>query len=220
MYVSSFTDELDHARRAALEDRLGAREQERLRMIPGEQQAVSYLLGHALLRYAVDEHAGGNAELTCRTAAPPSVEGGRWRVSLSHTEGWAVAALSDRRSVGVDIEREDRYDAFVARRALSHSEWADVCRLPEPDRRMEFVRIWTVKEACAKAIGAGLEAVRSISVEPGQSGRWRRIAWVALNAAPGIALAIAAEGGRIEPEIRTVRVESLAADAAAVASAV
>jgi phosphopantetheinyl transferase len=74
-------------------------------------------------------------------------------VSLAHKDGIAVAMCADSGAVGIDLEKiESRSDEFVGL-ALTESEQE---LLPATGRDGWVTRIWTAKEAIAKADGTGL----------------------------------------------------------------
>lgn len=77
--------------------------------------------------------------------------GGRL-VSISHSNGWALAAAKPGCSfLGADLERiEDRHPAW-------YSDYFHPTELQSPDPS-EGTRLWTVKEALMKALGLGLMA--------------------------------------------------------------
>ena len=70
-----------------------------------------------------------------------------WHLSLSHTEGMAIAA-ADRSPMGVDIEhRRPLGDSVVS--GFLRSDEAQLLPGEEP------IALWTAKEAVAKAVGKG-----------------------------------------------------------------
>lgn len=73
-------------------------------------------------------------------------------VSISHSNGWAVAAhKAGCRFLGVDLEKvEERHPAW-------YRDYFHPSELPEPDPD-EATRLWAVKEALMKALGLGLMA--------------------------------------------------------------
>ncbi|WP_432082103.1 4'-phosphopantetheinyl transferase family protein [Streptomyces sp. WAC 04229] len=79
------------------------------------------------------------------------------RVSVAHTRGALAIALSGRWPVGVDVEgvRELRAEA-MARAWLHPAEAAWIGGLPERERSLAFLWLWTQKEAVGKALGRGL----------------------------------------------------------------
>lgn len=83
---------------------------------------------------------------------------GSWRVpfvSLSHTRGWAACAASEIGPLGIDIERQrpTRDHAGIAAAAFGPKEQARMLK----SGIAAFYRIWTLREAIAKATGQGLQ---------------------------------------------------------------
>jgi len=76
-------------------------------------------------------------------------------VSIAHTEWVAVAAVSDTGPVGVDIEVVAPKDPSFVELALTPEE--RTLRPGGADEDEWVVRVWTAKEAVAKARGTGLE---------------------------------------------------------------
>lgn len=91
----------------------------------------------------------------CGPADPPGPD-----FNLSHTQGYNAVAVAHGRRVGVDVERLDR----AAERGLdwieasyAPEERAYLASIPEGRRRdRATLRLWTLKEAYAKARGLGL----------------------------------------------------------------
>jgi 4'-phosphopantetheinyl transferase len=83
------------------------------------------------------------------------------RFNVSHADGVALIAVAWRREVGIDVEREraDRADLDVARRMFSADEADTLAALPAEARVHAFFSVWATREAYAKAIGLGLEAM-------------------------------------------------------------
>ncbi len=131
------------------------------------------------------------------------------RFNVSHTDDIAMYAIASRREVGIDVEatRREVDVAGVARQAFSPRE-CDVLAALAPDaRRDAFFRLWTRKEAYVKARGEGFSyPTRSFTVthhgdddaliedehDERARDRWRV---TGLDAPPGFAAALAAEGG-------------------------
>jgi phosphopantetheinyl transferase (holo-ACP synthase) len=130
---------------------------------PLRQQSL--LIGRVALKDAVRAWLGEHGhkplfpieiEIHADSNGRPRVRG-PWavslHVSLAHKDGIAVAMCTDTCAAGIDIEKiESRGDEFV-RLALTESEQA---LLPAADRDAWVTRIWTAKEAIAKADGTGL----------------------------------------------------------------
>ncbi|WP_329564301.1 4'-phosphopantetheinyl transferase family protein [Kitasatospora sp. NBC_01266] len=79
-------------------------------------------------------------------------------ISLSHTERLMLVGLSRRGVIGVDAEAAARrmYGTGVELYACTEQERAALEALPVERRNDALVRLWTLKEAYSKAIGAGL----------------------------------------------------------------
>ncbi|MCX4748892.1 4'-phosphopantetheinyl transferase superfamily protein [Kitasatospora sp. NBC_01287] len=79
-------------------------------------------------------------------------------ISLSHTERLMLVGLSRRGVIGVDAEVATRrmYGTGVELYACTAEERAALESLPAELRNDALVRLWTLKEAYSKAIGAGL----------------------------------------------------------------
>lgn len=84
---------------------------------------------------------------------------GPWHFNLAHTDTLAVFAVARDRAVGVDAERVRPIAeaVAVAERFFSPRERAWLGATPPEEKAEAFLRIWTRKEACAKAVGRGLE---------------------------------------------------------------
>lgn len=93
---------------------------------------------------------------------PRLAQGEAGHFNLSHSGGWALIGLCPATEIGVDIEvpREMGDLMGLARANFTPAEQAALLDEPEHARLQAFLRCWTRKEACIKAIGSGL------SVEP------------------------------------------------------
>lgn len=107
--------------------------------------------------------------------------------NVSHAGDWVLIGIGrGERALGVDVERtESARDLLaLAERFFTAREHAALSALPAGERRAAaFFRLWTRKEACAKACGEGLtatlEGCEALPPEPGPAegvvlaGRWR-----------------------------------------------
>jgi len=125
--------------------------------------------------------------------------------STSHSDGLAVVAVTQGRRLGVDIERNrDVPDVLGLALGVCTPEELDDVLLVAPARRGEaFLRIWTRKEACLKAVGTGLGvALDSFHVGDADGGRelpgaGGSFVIVALDGIPNTVGAIAVEAARV-----------------------
>ncbi|CAN7434243.1 4'-phosphopantetheinyl transferase family protein [Bosea sp. LjRoot237] len=83
-------------------------------------------------------------------------DGSRLAFNLSHSGELAIVAVADGISVGVDIERIRPISADLLAGCLAPRELAILSALAPTLRQESFIRCWTRKEACLKAIGIGL----------------------------------------------------------------
>jgi len=132
-------------------------------------------------------------------------------ISLSHSGDLVACAISTDGPIGVDIERirADRPLAALAEAAFGPGEAAAVARAGSA----EFYRIWTLREALAKATGAGFGLLvnRVDLVPPGAGGsglghcidgrEWRFRYWQ-LDGQYGLGLVTTAVGTPIVTEWR------------------
>jgi acyl transferase domain-containing protein len=83
-----------------------------------------------------------------------SVRGGRdLRVSIAHKDDLAVALAREGRAPGIDVERVEKREDSFAELSFTAAELG----LVEGEPRDEaWTRLWTAKEAAAKAAGTGL----------------------------------------------------------------
>ena len=73
--------------------------------------------------------------------------------NMSHCKEAAICVLSDK-PVGVDIESIRRYSESLARYTMNDAEMTLIERAERPE--VEFIRLWTLKEAVLKLSGEGI----------------------------------------------------------------
>lgn len=96
--------------------------------------------------------------------------------NLSHSDDWALIGASRNAEIGVDIEvlRELDDASALAQRHFTESERAACVSSGEADQA--FLRTWTRKEACLKAVGSGLRiAPSSFDTGTGLTTAWARL---------------------------------------------
>ena len=152
---------------AELARALSAGEIERAKRFGTESLRQRWIVGRATLRRTLGAVLG---------VAPPAVvlvRGRRGRPELadaaldfniSHTRGIALIGIGDTLPagfrVGVDVEHAERKvnTDGLARKFLSENEQARLVPMPPEERRRDFLRLWTCKEAMSKATGDALSA--------------------------------------------------------------
>lgn len=148
----------------ALAALLGAAESRRAQAFRRPTDRRDYEASHAALRLVLARSVGGDPrELRFGRAACPLCGGPHGkpvllepnppRFSLSHTEGAALIAVSER-DVGADVERIGRAEGIDS---MVHPLEAEELRLAAGDaREAAATRLWTRKEAYLKGLGTGI----------------------------------------------------------------
>lgn len=135
----------------------------------GRQAALRLLLGSYLGSEA------GALRLCRDQRGKPELAGGAGpKFSVSSSEGWWLAALSDQ-EVGVDLERiRPGVDVEgVARRYFNEQELAYLQALVGEEERLHyFYRCWTRKEALLKLRGLGLAGLAALSDAENAGDSW------------------------------------------------
>ena len=141
---------------------LDAHEQERFSRLRSDQHRQRYLRAHVQLRRLLALRCGcapRQVAFTVGLHGKPALAGASpVRFSLSHSAGLAVIALSDTRTVGIDIEQSRIVPEAMAlaNRWFQPEEAVAIASLPEAQRSASFLTCWTRKEAVLKTIGTGL----------------------------------------------------------------
>ncbi len=83
------------------------------------------------------------------------------RFSIAHTAGMMLVGVQRGGELGVDVEpvARPRIPVDMAVRWFAPAEVAALRALPAVDQPLRFLELWTLKEAYAKARGAGLIAL-------------------------------------------------------------
>lgn len=185
---------LEPERLASLTRILSAEEHVRLAAFHHAADRRDFAAVHALVRTALSTHA----DVAPRDWMFTSPPGRKPRIlarcgwaglyfNLSHTNGFVACAIARMPTIGVDVERIDRFVDVdeIASHCLSDDERREIAPLDAAARRVRFIEHWTLKEALVKATGEGLSGrLRSMSFElsvPGavgfRSGRPDDLEW-------------------------------------------
>lgn len=177
----AYPDELDRARVDLLYRRvLNEPERERADRQLRARGRVQSIVGHALVRLCLSRYREVHPAAWCFRAReggrpeidPPDPHG--LRFNLSHADGLAACVVTHGIACGVDVERIHRSAQRLRRaaRLLSPEEATALEALPEADRPVRFFALWTLREACLKACGAGLfsEEAERIRVQASADG--------------------------------------------------
>ena len=113
------------------------------------------VLAFVLLQHALREEYGITEipEFVYNEFGKPSLPNMPIHFSLSHCKDAVTCAVSDY-NIGIDVESIVPYNPDVARRVCT----ADELKMLEQssNKDMEFIKLWTVKEAISKYEGMGL----------------------------------------------------------------
>ena len=156
-----------------------------------------HLAGRALLRRLLREVDGPDAATspiaTRERGQPYLVRRPETGVSVSHSGSWIAAGLCRRGAVGVDVQMPVSPSRRLLERCCGASARSALSRLSVRHREIEFGWIWTVQEACVKAVGLGIAGRPwTIPVEVGQShGLWRDVTWISLRDLSSVPLSCA-----------------------------
>lgn len=159
---------------------VSAAEWSRARRFRFQRDRRRYLVAHAALRRLLTDDAGVPAPARPYVAnafGKPQLRGGGGRqFNLSYGGDLALLGLSDGGAIGVDIEAlRPMNDDDVTDHVFDSAESAAIAREPAgPRRDRAFLRAWTRKEACVKAVGTGL-AIPPASVSVGIGDDVRRL---------------------------------------------
>ena len=138
----------------APEGALSPREAQVLEAFRIDKRRREWLAGRLAAKALLSEAEGGaprsGLEITPDAYGRPSC--GSRLVSISHSNGWALAAYKEGSSfLGADLELVER------RHPAWYSDYFHPSELPVPDPSAG-TRLWAVKEAAVKALGLGLMA--------------------------------------------------------------
>ena len=138
---------------------LDAGERRRATSIRHPGARIRFVAAHATLRRLLADVLGEDPTAFRITADPlgrPRVDASTgWSISLAHTHDAVVVAAGRDAEVGVDVERLDRDRLPPIERWCTTAE-VSACRAAGAEARPLTVRLWTGKEALAKAAGAGM----------------------------------------------------------------
>ena len=144
---------------------LDAEERSRYKRFRFPKHRHEYLVAHALLRSSLSKY-GNYSPKDWRFArnayGRPEIQPGcgqpSLRFNLSHTEGLVACAITRSAAVGIDVECITRSGDLQAIAAVSFApdELTALNQFSKEGWCQHFFRLWTLKEAYAKAQGKGL----------------------------------------------------------------
>jgi 4'-phosphopantetheinyl transferase len=156
-------------------DWLSADERARLQRFGNETLRNRYVMGRASLRWLLAQALGASpAGVAIERGANgrPRIAGGTGiDFNVSHTADVALIGIVRKARIGVDVEREDRviHSKGLTRRILTEPERAALPSDDDDAIRRRILRLWTCKEALAKATGDAMAAPfrrLDVTIEP------------------------------------------------------
>jgi len=166
----------------------------RARRFAFERDRRRFLAAHAALRQLLSRYTdlpGASLSFVHGRFGKPTLEGhaGGLRFNLTHSGPIALIAFHPAADVGVDVEqlRNMPEAQAMAEAHFTASERAGLAALTGDASDRAFLRCWTRKEACLKAIGIGL-GVDTRSFDVGIGGEARDVAMPPALGAHRIAL--------------------------------
>jgi 4'-phosphopantetheinyl transferase len=154
----------------------------------------AFLLGRGIVRSVLGAYLGvppGQVQIAVGPHGKPLLAAADAPAfNVSHSRGLVAIAVTAGFPVGVDLEAVDpSLDVLaIARRFLGVQEAARIARLAPADRAQEFLRLWTRREASAKASGSGFAGGLGATLAAGED---RLLTLVDLDPAPGFVAALA-----------------------------
>lgn len=140
-------------------------EQARARRFLRAGDCRDYVAAHVLARHLLAARGAGRpaaiafrADGNGKPHLVPAAGDCDLRFNLTHTDGLVAVATAEGADIGVDAEATDRphVDDDMARAVFTAAELELLKGRDDASRRQAFFRLWTLKEAVAKALGTGL----------------------------------------------------------------
>ena len=163
------------AQLTTLERWLSEPERKRMQRFGTDELRTRYAIGRGTLRWLLGrtlQMDPAAVRIVRGTRGRPRVDGpADFDFNVSHTGNRALIGIARGLRIGVDVERRDRAinSPGIARKFMSERERAALANRSEDAVRQRILRLWTCKEAMAKATGDALSAPFSrldVEVEP------------------------------------------------------
>ncbi len=192
--------DLDAATTAQLQAYLSPDEQRSYAQLLREPKRTEFLLGRVLVRRilgAILDIAPPDIRLIVMEGGKPALPPfGAYAVppsfNLSHSNGYLLCGVTQYGAIGIDVEWLGSYKEHIARRFFHPDEQRWLQELEPSQRAGGFYHLWTVKEACIKALGAGLRfPLRKLCITGAASGVSLGLCWQTLMIDPFVKAAVA-----------------------------
>ena len=186
---------LSHDMTQKLQHDMPGSEIERFRSIGTPARARSFLIGRSILRRLVSKRLGIRPEevpIETTSLGKPYVPSLPVRFSLGYCRTHLLIVISDEVAVGADIEIVRPVSTAVRARALTAAEQDLLADLDEENGSWGFTRLWTIKEACLKALGIPLVGQwKKVQGTMEARGSWDGITWTQLDVAKDVTGSVA-----------------------------
>lgn len=167
--VLVFTElhELSPARLQSWWQALSLQDQNRAGDFRSERRRAQFIAGRHLLAYAASRRLGDSPPIATAASGAPELTGAELCCSIAHSERGVAVALGRGSALGVDLEwRRLRRFQVLAAHYFHPREADELASLPDHQQAEAFYRLWTRKEAMAKAAGTGITLATLVSAEP------------------------------------------------------
>lgn len=161
-------------------DVLSASERDRASRFVRASARARYVAAHAMLRRVLGRYLRtdpATLQFSRTPAGKPFLDARHHsplRFNLTHSADWAMLAVARDWEVGIDLEAHRPLPAAtLAQRFFGPAEARALGALSGPAQLRCFFRLWTAKEALAKALGLGLAGTLDRFVLETETLRWR-----------------------------------------------
>ena len=154
---------------------LSAKEQQRLLKYSRDVDKCRFAVGRVLLRSLLSRELGvapACVPIEISGTGKPFAVGTHIQASISHSGDFAAGAISCDTLIGVDVEcwSSTQLVEQLSGMFCSSSELLAAASVPVSRRNVELLRLWTLKEAYAKALGTGIGDIRGDNFRLGDDG--------------------------------------------------
>lgn len=114
--------------------------------------------GELLARHLLSERTGMASEniLFGRdTLGKPFCRQSEYQFNISHSGKWVVCSIGKVLN-GVDVETTQEIDMTIAKEHFLVNEYNHLLMMPEEERHVALLKLWTIKESYLKYTGEGL----------------------------------------------------------------
>ncbi len=148
-----------------------------------------YILSHGVLRCILGEYLNlppGEIDFKFAERGKPRIAESQndsdIRFSLAHCDNYAACAVTLKHEIGVDIEEDHLISKEELTRLSAHllqpGELESFNKPGEESGTRRFLRTWTIKEACCKATGEGVQALKKSWIHDYSEKNFFNVGWI------------------------------------------